>query len=74
MGQKGGGKGWCGDCLRAEEHEKLGIFRDEHYDLYFSCRSCDQAVRVRKEGKKKWMQGSEHLFERRLCQVCFDLN
>jgi len=27
-GLKGGGKGWCGDCLKAEELEKNGLFRD----------------------------------------------
>jgi hypothetical protein len=55
VGQKGGGKGWCGRCLKAEDLERRGFFRDDHYNLYFNCLSCHQAVRVRKEDKKKWM-------------------
>ncbi len=29
VGLKGGGKGWCGDCLKTEELEKQGLFRDQ---------------------------------------------
>ena len=40
VGMRGGGKGWCGDCLKAEENKKLGFFRDDYYVLYFNCQSC----------------------------------
>ena len=73
MGQKGGGKGWCGDCLKAEETEKEGLLRDKQGHLCFKCRSCPQTVRVRKYCKNDKRRGTEHLFEKRLCQVCFDL-
>ena len=49
VGQKGGGKGWCGNCLKTEKKEDLGIFRDEYRNLYFTCGSCSQAVRIMKE-------------------------
>ena len=74
MGLKGGGKGWCGDCLKAEELKKKGYFRNEQGHLCFLCCSCSLAVRVRKEDKKKGMKGTDHLFEKHLCQECFDLS
>ena len=36
-GQKGGGKGWCSNCLKTEEREKQGLFKDEHGNLKFIC-------------------------------------
>ena len=76
VGQKGGGKGWCGDCLKADKKDQLveqGLSRDEHYNLYFTCQACNQAVRVRKENKKQRSKGSEHLLNERFCNVCIDL-
>ena len=74
MGLKGGGRGWCSDCLKAEEHEKIGLFKDGHGNLFFTCQSCFQKVGFRKENKKdKGRKGTEHLYKKHLCQVCFDL-
>ena len=63
MGKKGGGKGWCGDCLKAERLERKGLFRDEHFKLFYYCQSCTQIVRVRNESKKEWRKGTENLVE-----------
>jgi len=60
-GQKGGGKGWCSGCLKAEEHEKQGLFWDKNGHAFFTCGSCSQTVRVIKESKKQWRKGTEHL-------------
>ena len=49
VGRKGGNKGWCKDCLKAEELEKRGVFRDDYGHLSFCCRSCTNSVRVIKE-------------------------
>ena len=62
MGQKGGGKGWCSDCLKAEYLEKQGLFRDKHRELHFQCQSCNHRVRVKPENKKQWRNSTEHLF------------
>ncbi len=52
VGLKGGGKGWCGNCLKAEDLEKLELYKDELGHLYFKCRFCSQKVRVRKENRE----------------------
>jgi len=39
-GKKGGGKGWCNDCLITEEFENQGLFKDENGFHCFNCRSC----------------------------------
>ena len=73
MGQRGGGKGWCGACLRAEDLERRGFSRDDHYILHFTCLSCTREVRVIKESRKDWRKGTEHLTKSRLCQACVDV-
>ena len=73
MGQSGGGKGWCGRCLRTEDLERRGLFRDDHGHVFFSCRSCPRTVRVIKESKKQWRKGTVHLLKKRLCRTCFEL-
>ncbi len=35
VGKKGGGKGWCRDCLKTEELEMLGLFKEEKSHLFF---------------------------------------
>ena len=73
VGQRGGGKNWCGSCLRAEDLERRGLFRQDNRHVFFKCRSCSKKVTVRLGCKKEWRKGTEYLSEKRLCPACIDL-
>ena len=66
MGQKGGGKRWCGECLK---YEMKNLKDKGGHEAYY----CVDCPIKRKKPLRKLRKGYEACQEQSLCAVCFNI-